>query len=298
MTDPTRAIQERGAPGDPDSQGDCGDDSGALPSSPDPGQGATPASVGARGAFRTAAVAFGTASAAGRQPGVDHRPRSGATDERRPRPLSPVRRLERPARPPARPPDTPEAGGSTGDPDWVGMSDGELVAAHLAGDRAAFGELAQRHRQSVWLTCLRVTENHHDAEDQTQAAMEKALRSAGSYRGQCEFGAWVRTIAENESRNAVRARQLRANKGPRDERLLVDTAAPDPQQEVTDRLWLAGVLEQLPEPYQSTFRLIYEHGLSKAEAAGVQQVEPSTVGSRCHRAKAMLAQYLAESGNY
>lgn len=181
-------------------------------------------------------------------------------------------------------------------------SDPELVAAHLGGDGSAFTELVRRHRWSVFLTCLRVLENHQDAEDQAQCVFEKALYAMSSYRGECEIGAWLRTIAENMSYNARRARRSRRANESRasaagDGGDLPDPRAQDPEHAAVSRLAFEQALDAIPEPHQHTFRLVYLAGLSKAEAAEVEQISVGTVGSRCFRAKKALAGYLRETEN-
>ncbi len=54
------------------------------------------------------------------------------------------------------------------------VEDSELVRATLAGDRAGFDELVERHQIKIYNMALRVTGNMDDALDVSQAAFLKA----------------------------------------------------------------------------------------------------------------------------
>jgi RNA polymerase sigma-70 factor (ECF subfamily) len=184
-------------------------------------------------------------------------------------------------------------------PPAEGRSDDELVQAYLAGDKTAFGHLVIKHRWSVHLTCLRVLNDHQEAQDQMQNTFEKAFRAkAARYRGRCEFGAWLRTIAEHESRNAVRARDMRQAKAMWEGRDQSERGARDPGEMTVARITIAEALAQLPAEFRETVLNVYQRGLTKQEAGKVEGISPSTVGSRCTRAKALLAEYLQEAGNH
>jgi RNA polymerase sigma-70 factor, ECF subfamily len=49
-----------------------------------------------------------------------------------------------------------------------GRTDAELLAAHVAGDPEAFGELFSRHRDRLWAVALRTTGDPETAADGLQ----------------------------------------------------------------------------------------------------------------------------------
>ena len=61
-------------------------------------------------------------------------------------------------------------------------SDAELLAAHVAGDRYAFGELFHRHHRQLHRLARLTSRTREDAEDALQDAMLSAHRGAGSFR--------------------------------------------------------------------------------------------------------------------
>jgi hypothetical protein len=55
-------------------------------------------------------------------------------------------------------------------------TDAELVSASLAGDRAAFDVIVERHRRNVYQLCYRFVGNQDDAADLSQTS--SSARSA------------------------------------------------------------------------------------------------------------------------
>ena len=61
-------------------------------------------------------------------------------------------------------------------------SDAELIAAHCAGDRDAFGELFRRHRDRMWAVAVRTCGDREMAADAVQDGFLAAFRRADSFR--------------------------------------------------------------------------------------------------------------------
>src|SRR3954466_15723296 len=80
-------------------------------------------------------------------------------------------------------------------------TDSELVAAVLAGDRAAFATIVERHQRHVYQLCYRFVANHEDASDLTQGVFLRAYRALRTYKGGPAFGPWLYRIAVNVSLN-------------------------------------------------------------------------------------------------
>ncbi len=86
-------------------------------------------------------------------------------------------------------------------------SDKELAWASHQGDRTAYAVLVQRHYKSVFLVCLGVLGNVHDAEDLAQEAMIKGFERVRQLRDGSQFGGWIVAIARNLSINLLRKRK-------------------------------------------------------------------------------------------
>jgi RNA polymerase sigma-70 factor (ECF subfamily) len=87
-------------------------------------------------------------------------------------------------------------------------SDKELAWASHQGDRGAYALLVRRHYQSVFLVCLGVLGNVHDAEDVAQDTLLKGFQQVRQLRDGSQFGGWIVAIARNLSINLIRKRKL------------------------------------------------------------------------------------------
>lgn len=87
------------------------------------------------------------------------------------------------------------------------QSDQALVDQAQAGDKKAFGELAQRH----YLVCLklagRILRDGADAQDAVQEAMWKAFTGLDQYRATAPFLNWLLRIVTNQCLMVLRTRK-------------------------------------------------------------------------------------------
>ena len=88
-------------------------------------------------------------------------------------------------------------------------SDQELLAAHVAGDPEAFGELFARHRDRLWAVALRTMGNPEDAADGLQDGLMAAYRRAGSFRGEAQVTTWLHRVVVNACLDRIRAAKVR-----------------------------------------------------------------------------------------
>jgi RNA polymerase sigma-70 factor (ECF subfamily) len=80
-----------------------------------------------------------------------------------------------------------------------GVSDAELIERARAGDRAAFGDLVERHQQAVFRAVLVALRSREDAEEVAQDAFVAAFQKLDSFRGEASFKTWLLTIAWNKA---------------------------------------------------------------------------------------------------
>jgi len=83
-------------------------------------------------------------------------------------------------------------------------SDEALVERARRGDKLAFGELIQRHRNSCLKRARLMIRDRSDAEDEVQNAFWKAFLRLEQYRGEGTFGAWLSRIVENQCLMRIR----------------------------------------------------------------------------------------------
>ena len=172
-------------------------------------------------------------------------------------------------------------------------SDEELLAAHVRGDRQAFGELVARHERRVYGLCLRMLGNRQDAEDATQEAFLAALRRAASFRHEAAFSTWLFRIAVNaatdQARRRGRARAVPLEPGQIAE---VGPSGGDPGGAVPTALAVQAALRRVPEDFRAALILCDLYGFPHAQAAEILEVPVGTVKSRLFRGRLALGEQL------
>jgi RNA polymerase sigma-70 factor (ECF subfamily) len=175
------------------------------------------------------------------------------------------------------------------------VDDRALLAAHVAGDPDAFGELVRRHRDRLWAVALRTTADPEEAADAVQDALISAFRNAASYRGDAAVTTWLHRVVVNACLDRMRRRKARPAVPLLDEESGHHGIA-DPRDDL-DRFELRHEIDRalaaLPRDQRAAVVLVDVEGLSIADAAAVLEVPEGTVKSRCSRGRARLAVLLA-----
>lgn len=181
-------------------------------------------------------------------------------------------------------------------------ADAELLAAHVAGDPDAFGEIVRRHRDRLWAVALRTTGDREEAADAVQDALVSALRAADRFRGDSAVTTWLHRIVVNACldrarRKAVRpTRPLEEEVGPGGDESARTGAAlavvEDATPVVEARLDVTEALARLPEAQRAALVLVDMYDVPVAEAAVILGVAVGTVKSRCSRGRTALAEFL------
>jgi RNA polymerase sigma-70 factor (ECF subfamily) len=176
------------------------------------------------------------------------------------------------------------------------VSDADLLARHVEGDSAAFGDLVARHRDRLWAVALRTLGDREDAADAVQDALLSAYRGAASFRGGAAVTTWLHRIVVNACIDLVRRRAARPVTALPDN--IADRATG--RDAVADRetsLAVTAALRTLPIEQSTALVLIDIEGFSVAEAAEILDVAIGTVKSRCARGRARLAPLLHHLGS-
>src|SRR2546427_4567673 len=89
-----------------------------------------------------------------------------------------------------------------------------LVARALAGDRAAFGVLAERYAAPARRVARAVLDDPDDADDAAQDALLAALVKLQQYDPRRPFGPWLMRIVANAATDRRRRRTVRRGGPP------------------------------------------------------------------------------------
>ncbi|MET8687561.1 RNA polymerase sigma factor SigM [Streptomyces sp. NPDC004732] len=173
------------------------------------------------------------------------------------------------------------------------MSDQDLLAAHVAGDTDAFGELVRRHRDRLWAVALRTLGDREEAADAVQDALVSAYRAAHTFRGQSAVTTWLHRITVNacldRARKAASRKTSPIDDTERLEQLLEpEESAAAPVERGDLHRELVEALGTLPHDQRAALVLVDMQGYPVAEAARVLDVPTGTVKSRCARGRARL----------
>ena len=174
--------------------------------------------------------------------------------------------------------------------------DRALLAAHLRGDREAFGQLVSLHRDRLWAVAVRTLDDREEAADALQDAMLSAYRSAASFRGEARVTTWLHRVVVNACLDRLRRRRARPSV-PLPEGAGEPASPRDELGERETALDIAAALAALPDEQRAALVLVDLQGLPVDEAARVLGVPTGTVKSRCSRGRARLAVSLGHLRN-
>jgi RNA polymerase sigma-70 factor, ECF subfamily len=166
-------------------------------------------------------------------------------------------------------------------------SDAELLAAHVAGDRDAFGELFLRHHRQLHRLARLTSRSPEDAEDALQDAMLSAHRSAGSFRHDASVRSWLHRIVVNACLDRLRRVKAHPTSPLQDV-----YPVPDRTAQVETAIVVERALMRLPLRQRAAVVAVDMHGYSIADTAQLLGVAEGTVKSRCARARVRLAELL------
>lgn len=167
-----------------------------------------------------------------------------------------------------------------------GRSDKNLVAASTKGDRRAYALLVERYYRQVFLVCMGILGNVHDAEDMAQDVMLKGFVEIRQLRDGSQFGRWVLRIARNMCINLAH-RKKRADKAAAEKAIL-------PKQTQVRNDDLQQAIERLPEAIRLPLIMYYFNGQSVKTVAEKLNISLPGVYLKLRAATKRLHELLAE----
>ena len=181
---------------------------------------------------------------------------------------------------------------------YDGVSDEAVLAAFAEGrdSQGAFAELVDRYERRIYGICYRYFGDHADAQDATQDTFLTLVRRAETFRGESKLSTWIYRVAVNACNDLARKRARRPQTPVED---LTDLAGEDSQaQEALEHHETATViqqaLDQLDDLSRTLLILVAIEGQGYKEVAEAMDLPVGTVKSRVHRARAQMAELLAE----
>lgn len=184
------------------------------------------------------------------------------------------------------------------------MTEIEMIARVLAGERNVFHELIRPYEKVVYLTALSILKDETEAEETAQDAVISAYRHLGSFRSESKFSTWLVTIAVNGARQRLRSAK-RAVMESIDERMETSDGDYTPafltdwreiplaaleRKELRETIRVA--VAELPEIYREVFTLRDVQEFNVEETAAALGITGNAVKVRLHRARMLLQKRL------
>ena len=173
--------------------------------------------------------------------------------------------------------------------------DATLIAAAVAGDRAAFDALLQRHYDRIHGLAWQLTGSRADADDVAQDVCCTLVEKIGTFRGEAKFTTWLCGIVFNACRDLRRRRRSLSGFTERLAVLAGLARAPDGR-DLYDAIWLRSAIARMKPAYRDAAVLVAGQQLSHAEAAAILGVAESTISWRMHEVRRLLAAEQEEGG--
>ncbi|HRW09036.1 MAG TPA: DUF151 domain-containing protein [Caldilineaceae bacterium] len=175
--------------------------------------------------------------------------------------------------------------------------DRELVLAAGAGDKGAFGELADRHSERARRVAMRMVGSDDIARELVQEALLQAYLGLATLREPAYFGAWLIGIVQNVCRAYLRAQRRLdlTTEWPDDSALFADESLdPVTQLEAQERRELVQrAIAALSPKNQVATWLYYIESMSVDEVAQTLNVSANAIKGRLFQARKQLHAELA-----
>ena len=172
------------------------------------------------------------------------------------------------------------------------VSDDELVARTLGGDRNAFNTLVARHEDKIFSLAYRMLGNRADALDATQETFISAFKRLRSFRRDSAFSTWLYRIGVNACHDITRKTRHHASI---DESHDVASRRDVPDEDAVRRIDIRNALATLPEEYRQAVVMHDLGGIPYEEIARLTGSQLGTVKSRISRGRKRLAAALEPS---
>ena len=182
--------------------------------------------------------------------------------------------------------------------------DAALMLRVKRGDRAAFTELVDKHKQPVMNFIFRMLHDEAEAEDLAQNVFLQVYKSRSRYKQTAKFSTWLFTIARNLCYNELRRRSRHPaesleethteheDQAPRQFEDKSQMAAPDNVLQGELAAKIEEALGELPENQRSAILLCRQEDLSYEQIAKILRCSLSATKSLIHRGRETLKEKL------
>jgi RNA polymerase sigma-70 factor (ECF subfamily) len=181
----------------------------------------------------------------------------------------------------------------------------DVIARACRGDQAAVRIIVRQNNRRLFRVARSILKDDWEAEDAVQEAYVRGFSRLSEFEGRSSLSTWLTRIVVNEALGRLRKRRPAADfadveRSDNGQLVPFPLAAPqlDPERAMAQSQ-LNSILEKaidaLPDVYRVVLvaRVIEE--MSVEETAELFDLEPATVKTRLHRARALLRRELEEN---
>jgi RNA polymerase sigma-70 factor, ECF subfamily len=177
----------------------------------------------------------------------------------------------------------------------VQKNDAAIVEKVLGGDKRAYAELVDRHKDKAMTLAFRMLRNREDAEEAIQDAFVRAFNALSRFEWKSSFATWFYRIVYNvcATKLARKGGEVHTSLDASDEdqnvELPSETPAPDEQLESNElEAIVLAEIEKLPHPYSPICTLFFVNDMSYDQIVEVTGMPLGTVKVRLFRGRMLL----------
>lgn len=178
------------------------------------------------------------------------------------------------------------------------ISESDLIAGCIAGDRKMQEELYNRFASKMYAVCLRYANNADDAQDLLQEGFIKVYKNLHRFRAEGSFEGWVRRVFINSSIEHYRKKQAKLTTVSDKEENTIEDSDISALDSLAERD-IINLIQDLSPGYRTVFNLYVIEGYSHKEIGELLGISEGTSKSQLARAKSILqkkvTQYLSDT---
>jgi RNA polymerase sigma-70 factor, ECF subfamily len=174
--------------------------------------------------------------------------------------------------------------------------DRALIERILGGDKKAYAELVERHKDKAMTLAMKMLKSRENAEEALQDAFVRVFNALPRFEWKSSFSTWFYRIVYNVCASELAKRhephQVSIHEENEDEQgveLVSDDSSPDAALESSElNTIILEEIDRLPVAYGPTFALFFVQDMSYDEIVEVTGLPLGTVKARLFRARTLL----------
>ena len=168
------------------------------------------------------------------------------------------------------------------------MTNDELIKKSQEGNKKAFEELVNNNYDLIYKFAYKWCGNKENAEDITQQACIKLVRSIDQFQFKSKFTSWIYRLTINCAKDWYKSNNNYNTKLDDIENHSYLTTNNDNSEDNLFLLEVLEIMEDLPDGIKETMILVHAEGYTHSEAAIILEVKESTVSWRIHEARKQI----------